>query len=374
MAIESGILDQVTQQFLEALSHDGSLIQKTAEMLFYYLVVIQLALSAIWMTLAGESLQKFLTRLVQMIFSFSFFYGLIQFGGQWIPQLLNGFIHLGQLAGVTSLDPSSIVDQGMSISGAIFKGFFGWGLLGHPWISLVGAIVCISILVLYGLMAAELAIVLVKSYILIATGGLFFAFGTSDYTQDMAKNYFRAAIGLGLQLMSLYLLLGVGQNIGSEWASMTALAAENHELMPMLVILAAVIVYYMILKNIPPFIAGLSSMGGFRNYGDAAVGMAINAGMSGANTLSNVKGLSGKGIQGLTQAGIGIGHALSSGFQGFRQGSNLVDGISKGAMSLGSHLGSATANTVKNMAMRQKQHLSTGQKFNQHMANKVKGK
>lgn len=374
MAIELGILDQVTQQFLEALSHDGRLIQKSAEMLFYYLVVIQLALSAIWMTLAGESVQKFLTRLVQMFFSFSFFYGLIQFGGQWIPQLLNGFIHIGQLAGVKSLDPSSIVDQGMSISGAIFKAFFNWGLLGHPWVSIVGAIVCISILVLYGLMAAELAIVLVKSYILIALGGLFFAFGASDYTEEMAKNYFRAAIGLGLQLMSLYLLLGVGQNIGTEWATMTAHAAEKHELMPMLVILAAVIVYYMILKNIPLFIAGLSSMGGFRNYGDAAVGMATNAGMSGANTLSNLKGLSGKGIQGLTQAGIGFGHALSSGSQGFRQRSNFIDGIAKGTRSVGSNVRYATANTVKNMAMRQNQNLSTGQKFNLHMANKIKWK
>ena len=41
--------------------------------------------------------------------------------------------------------------------------------------------------------------------------------------------------------------------------------------MPMLVILSAVIVYYLIIKNIPPFVAGLSGVGGFRNYGDAAV-------------------------------------------------------------------------------------------------------
>lgn len=372
--MDSGILDQVTQQFLTALHHDSRLIQHAAEMLFYYLATIQLALSALWMTLAGESLQRFVTRLIQLIFSFGFFYGLIQFGGQWIPQLFNGFIHLGQLAGVTSLDPSSILDQGMCISGAILKGFFGWGVLGHPWVSVVGGIICLSIVVLYGFMAAELTLVLVKSYILIAIGGLFFALGASDYTQDMIKNYFRAAIGLGLQLMSLYLLLGVGQNIGAEWASMTTLAAENHELMPMFVILAAVIVYYMILKNIPVFIAGLSGIGGFRNYGDAAVGMAINAGMSGVNALSNVKDLAGKGIQGLAQLVTGFGHAGTSGSQGFKQGSHVVSGIAKGAMNLGSHLASATANTVKNMAMRQKQHLSTGQKFNHHMANKVKGK
>ncbi|EDP46851.1 P-type conjugative transfer protein TrbL [Rickettsiella grylli] len=372
--MESGILDQVTQQFLTALSHDGALIQQAAERLFYYLVTIQLTLTAIWMTIAGESLQRFVTRLVQSSFLFGFFYALIQLSGQWIPQLLNGFIHLGQIAGITSLDPSSIIDQGISISGAIFKGFFDWGLLGHPWVSLVGATVCISILVLYGLMAAELAIVLVKSYILIATGSLFFAFGASEYTQDMAKSYFRAAIGLGLQLMSLYLLLGVGQNVGSEWATMTELAAKNHELMPMLVILAAVIVYYMILKNIPPFIAGLSGIGGFRNYGDTAVGTAINAGTSGASSLLRANAMTGKGIQGLAQLGAGLGHTASSGFQGFQQGNNLIHGLKKGVTNMGANLASATANTVKNMVMKQKQHFTMGQKFNHHMANKVKNK
>jgi len=107
-----GILDQVTQEFLTSLNRDGFLIQAAAKRLFYYLVMIQLALNALWMTVAGESLQGFISKLVQLAFSFGFFYALIQFGDQWIPQILNGFIHLGEVAGITSLDPSSIVDQG----------------------------------------------------------------------------------------------------------------------------------------------------------------------------------------------------------------------------------------------------------------------
>ena len=141
--------------------------------------------------------------------------------------------------------------------------------------------------------------------------------------------------------------------------------------MPMFVILAAVIVYYMILKNIPPFIAGLSGIGGFRNYGDTAVSTAINAGTGGASALL---GTTGKGIQGLAQFGTSLGHAGASGIQGFKQGSNLIHGLKVGATNMGANLASATANTVKNMAMRQKPHFTMGQKFNHHMANKVKGK
>ncbi len=373
MSVDAGILDQVTQQFLQALQHDAVCINQAAKQLFLYLVTIQLSLSALWMTLAGESLQRFIVRMVQLCFSFGFFFGLIQLGGQWIPALLNGFIHIGQTAGVQSLDPSSIIDQGASISSGILKGFFDWGLLSHVFVAMIGSIVCIAILVLYALIAAELAIILVKAYVLVATGGLFFAFGASDYTQKMAINYFQTAIGLGLQLMSLYLLLGVGQHIGSQWSEMTAEAAKQHQLIPMLVILAAVIVYYMILKNVPSFIAGLSGVGGFKNYGDAAVGMAINAGSTSTQLLSKSLNMVGTSVQRMTQAGMTTSSIskLARGSYQVTQGG--LRGVGAAVGNSASHVGSAMANTISNMATRQNTHMTIGQKINHHLANRVNG-
>lgn len=372
MISNTGILDQVTQEFLQALTKDGHAIQAAAQHIFYYLVVIQLSLSALWMTLAGESLQSFFSRMVQLCFSFGFFYGLLQLGGHWLPQILNGFIQLGQTGGVQSIDPSSIIDQGASISGTIFKAFFGWGLLDHPFVSVIGAIVCIAILVLYALIAAELTIVLVKSYLVVSVGALFFAFGVTDFTQAMAKNYFNAVIGLGLNLMSLYLLLGVGEHIGSQWAALTQQAAAQNELMPMLIILAAVIVYYMILKNVPQFIAGLSGVGGFRNYGEAAVGAAINAGTSGTNLLLNASGRVGGGIQGIAQTTM-AGHKIAQAAQhGFNQHSgNPIRSATSAFSSAVRHSGAAAFNTVKDVTMQENRHKSTGQKFNHHLNQKL---
>lgn len=371
MVVDVGILDQVTLQFMQALQRDMQIVQTAAKQLFYYLAVIQLSLTAIWMTLAGESLQRFLVRMVQLSFSFGVYFALIEFGGTWIPQILNGFVQLGQQAGVTSLDPSSIINQGCSIAAGIFQGFFGWGLLAHPFVAMVGAAICISILVLYGFIAAGLAISLVKAYILVSTGGLFFAFGGSEFTESMAKKYFNAVIGQGLYLMTLYFLLGVGQHVGSQWAQMTAQAAQHHELMPMFVILAAVIVYYMILQNIPPFIAGLSGVSGFQNHGNSAVGTAISAGASGANLLSKTTQLSGSGIQKFAELGRGAAHLTKSYFQA-KGSSTSFSGMKAGFKNVGTHLGSSIGNTVKDMATRQNKHLSMGQKFNSHLANKVK--
>ena len=245
--------------------------------------------------------------------------------------------------------------------------------MDHPFVSLVGGVVCIAVLVLYALMAAELTIVLVKSYLVISLGGLFFAFGASDYTQAMTRNYFNAVIGLGLNLMSLYLLLGVGQNIGTQWAAMTQQAASQNELMPMLIILAAVIVYYMILKNVPQFIASLSGVGGFRNYGDAAVATAINTGTSGMNMFLDAGSKVGGAAQMLTQATM-AGHKVMQGAQhayGQHPGSP-IQGLSNVLSTAAKHTGSAGFNTVKDLAIGQNKHQTAGQKFNHHLGNKLK--
>ena len=103
MVFNGEILDQVTQEFLKAMVADGHAIQNAAKQIFYYLALIQLALTALWMTIAGESMQRFFTRIVQLSFALGFFYGLMQFGGEWLPDIINGFVELGQKGGVNRL-------------------------------------------------------------------------------------------------------------------------------------------------------------------------------------------------------------------------------------------------------------------------------
>ncbi|MCH9770697.1 MAG: P-type conjugative transfer protein TrbL [Gammaproteobacteria bacterium] len=369
--MDHGLFDQVTQVFLRALQHDSHLLQMAARHVFESLVVIQLALTALMMVLAGESLQRFFVRLVGLFCTFGVFYTLVNESGYWVPALLNGFIEIGQKAGVTALDPSSMINQGLSIAGGIFKAFFNWGVLGHPFVSLIGGAICLAIVVLYALMAAELTIILVKTYVVIALGNLFFAFGGLECTRPMSVHYIKAAIGLGLQLLTLYVLLGVGQNMGAQWVVLTQQAATHHALMPMFVILAAVIVYYLLLKNIPPFIAGFSGVGGFRNYGDAAVATALNTGVNSMNFLQNNARRAGR----MAQAGselITAGGHVSKLFTGAftKHGKNL-SGLGRAAQSTTAQVSGAMANTLKNSVMRQQSHLSAGQKLNQHLANRV---
>lgn len=368
----AGILDQVTQEFLSAFQTDGTLFEQAGKHVFFYLCIIQLSLSAIWMVIAGESLQSLVSRFVQLCFMFGFFYGLIQLCSTWVPDLINGFIQLGQQGGVQSLDPSSIINQGISISSAIFQGFFNWGLLGHPFVSLIGAIVCLAILVIYALIAAELTIILVKSYVIVSIGSLFFAFGASEYTRTMTLKYISTAIGLGLQMMMLYLLLGVGQHIGNDWAAMTKMAADQHELMPMLVILAAVIVYYMVIKHVPVFVASLSGASGLRDYGGAAISTTLGAAYFGMNLAGSAKNFAGGVVRAGAQVGTSAAHMGATANNAFKKHGVTAAGFAHAAKSNFSNIASSAANTVKDMSKGNNKNLSTGQKFNHHFGNKVR--
>jgi len=224
---------------------------------------------------------------------------------------------------------------------------------------------------MYGFIAAELAIVLVKSYLLVSLAGLFFAFGASDITRTMTVQYLKTIVGIGLQLMALYFLISVGQNLGQDWVQLTSQAAEQHDLMPMMVILASVIIYYLMVKNIPTFIAGLSGVGGFRNYGDAAVGMAVNAGLQGARLVTQGQQVFGKGVQAAGQLAHSTAQSWQAGQQGWQQGSSSFNKMKQASKVLTSTLAHSALQTSKDAIMRQNSHLSMGQKFNRHMANQV---
>jgi hypothetical protein len=194
-----------------------------------------------------------------------------------------------------------------------------------------------------------------------------FTFGANEAVRPIAMNYFKAAIGIGLQLLTLYIIMGVGVQIGQGWSVLIGQAAANHELKPFLVVGAAVVVFYLIAKNVPPFIAGLSGVGGFKNFGDEAIGAVVAAGGVGAMAMQKASSgatggiqAMGQGIKGALQAGQYASQHQQSGMSGFQA-------AGKAAMGLAGSMGSA----IKDSVMKNNTHMSYGQKVNAAMSQKL---
>lgn len=365
--ISSGVLDQVLQEFLQALQGDYTRIENLAKGLFYYLAGIQIVISAIWLMFKGDPIEA-MVKTIQIFFTMAVFYTLVLFGGSWMPQIINGFISMGSTSsGISSLTPSSVMDQGVSIGFAIMDNFSHWGWVTHPFGSFLSCAILIAIIILYALLAAEIAIILIKSYVLVSVSGLMFAFGANEAVRPIAMNYFKSVIGIGLQLLTFYLIMGVGVQVGKDWATLIGQAALQYDLKPFLVVMAAVIVFYMVVKNVPPFIAGLTGMSGFRSYGDAAVSAAMTAGGVGARAAMTIATGGAGAAQAFGQFGKGVVQGVSSVTQNMKSGMQFHSAVGKTSTQMASSMGSS----IKDSVMKANQHMSFGQKFNAKMSEKM---
>ena len=118
-------LDQITQEFVDAVSQQGHLFEAQAKRIFYYLSLLQLSISGIWMMIAGNSLLQSVTQLIKTALLLSIFFAGITLAPTWIPTLINGFIEFGQQTGTMAIQPSSIFNQGLTIAGTILKSVGG---------------------------------------------------------------------------------------------------------------------------------------------------------------------------------------------------------------------------------------------------------
>jgi type IV secretion system protein TrbL len=71
----------------------------------------------------------------------------------------------------------------------------------------------------YGLLALQILITNIESYIIIGGGALLLGFNGSKWTQVFAEKYLGYAVSVGIKLFVLYLIVGLGQNLATTWVT-----------------------------------------------------------------------------------------------------------------------------------------------------------
>jgi type IV secretion system protein TrbL len=203
-------LDDVLQNYSAASSTWLTRVQPYALGLFVALAVLELAITGVRLALhhgssavLGPLLKRFLLISLGWLF-------LSQFP-LWLPRITQGFASAGQAAsGSTALSPSSILDIGISLSSNMLLASAGSGFLADPTGNIVGSIVALIVLVTFALIAAQLVLVLIESYIVLSAGILFLGFAGSRLTAPLAERFFLYAIEVGIRLFFLYVLVAIG--------------------------------------------------------------------------------------------------------------------------------------------------------------------
>lgn len=305
--MQVNVLDTIDEQFLTAFHSGMHAIAAGGTSLAYWLAYITLAFSTCMMLLQAEPLNKMLSKLLQMGLLFGIFFGLIKVCGTWIPQWINSFMKIGAQAGnLPGVDPSGIFDQGLYLSATIAKQVFTLGILHLPT-ALVALAAAFFIIIIYAFIAANLAVLLIKAYALITVGPIIFALGANEVTRPTVSNYVQKLIGMGLNILTMYLVLGAGIHIGESWVNIFKASASSGILnfMDIFIVIGGLMIFYQVVQNVPAFIATISGAGGFRDYGQAAMASAMAASVMAAKAVTGAPGAAAGALGAMGAAGHG---------------------------------------------------------------------
>src|SRR3989454_3733548 len=189
-----------------------------AQAVFWTLVLIELIWSAVWWVVDREDGLGVITALLRKVLAVGFFYALLLNGGTWIRAVIQGFSQAGSSAsGLADLSPTGVFDQGLALANKILNAVEGLGILEGVFPSLVAALTALVVVVSFAIIAAQLLVALVESFIVIGAGVLFVGFSGARWTKFFTERYLSYVASVGVKLFVLYLIMGLGMGIAARW-------------------------------------------------------------------------------------------------------------------------------------------------------------
>jgi type IV secretion system protein TrbL len=218
---DPGILDNLVRGYQDISASWLERIQPIAQRTFALLATLELAVSGLFWALERASLDAIAASLVRKIFVLSFLFSLLTLFPLWIPSITAGFDAAGQAASATgAVNPSQVLALGNSIAARMLLSFGSLGLLVNPVGVLLASFTALFVVLAFALIAAQLCLTLIETYIVITGGALFLGFAGFRVTAPLTEGYLAYAFQVGVKIYLLYLLTGVGTGLAQQWATL----------------------------------------------------------------------------------------------------------------------------------------------------------
>ena len=308
-----GILDQVVTEFATRATSWQTVVMNAAMFLFWTLGTISLVFTFGFMALRKADIGEFFAEFIRFILFFGFFLWLLRNGPAFANSIIQSLARIGeQASGVASVTPSGIVDIGFMILKQAFRNSSIWS----PVDSFIGVALSVGILILLAVVAVNMLLLLVSGWLLMYAGIFFLGFGGSRWTSDMALNYYKTVLGVAVQIMTMVLLVGIGNDLlSSFYARMNTGTLNFEELGVMLVFCVALL---MLVNRVPPLVAAIitgSGIGGAGGIGNFGAGAAIGAAMGAASMAAGAASVAGAAVMGGAASAAGGMSAIKAAFE-----------------------------------------------------------
>lgn len=339
-ATQTGVLDQVIQEFVSRAAAWQGVIMAAATWLFWTLGTISFTWTMGMLALRKADIGDFFSEFIRFTLFFGFFYWLLQNGPYFAETIINSLRQIGDnAAGTAGLSPSGVVDIGFMIWKQAISNLSGWS----PVDSLVGLVLSAGIMLALATIAVNMLLLLISGWILMYAGIFFLGFGGSRWTSDMAINYFKTVLGLAVQLLVMILLVGVGNNLlTSFYAKMNKATLNFEELGVMLVFCLALLT---LTGQVPKMVAGIiSGGGGGGGAGGFGAGAIAGAALGAAGTAAGAASMAGSAVMSGAQNISGGASAIKAAIQkaqGSADGGSGMPSLGAGSSEKGADSGSS---------------------------------
>lgn len=312
---DPNILDEVGKTYQDASAGWGTVLVPIAKSLFMKLALIELLWSGIWWVIERDDPNQVIVAVLRKIMPLMFFWAILLNFDTWIPAVIDSFSQAGQKAGnLPALTPSSVLDRGLEVATTICNAANAIGLFsGNASKFILAGLAALGILLCFGVIAGQMLVTLIESYIVVSGGVLFLGFAGSRWTTTFSEKYISYAVGVGVKLFVTYLIIGAGQHLSDTWAAKitTEMVVADY-----MTILAGALVYMFLAWQIPSLASSMLSGTVSMTLGAAAATAGtMAAGAAGAAGLAQAGVMAGAGsVAGAVQAGnAAISHAKEGG-------------------------------------------------------------
>lgn len=288
-------------------------VKSYADKLFWMLVSVDMAWSGVIYVLEKNDMGEIAISTVKKLLTIGFFWSLLQFSHTWIPAIIDSFRQIGMGAGgAAASTPDGIIVVGFELATAAFSAVKKLGAIDALAVILPVTAVSIIIFLSYVFIAAQLLVTLIESYIAVGAGVILLGFGGSRWTTDFATKYLQFAVGTGLKLMIIYMIVGAGQSLTS------SLQVSQSNLVESLLTSAGVsLVYAYLAIQIPSIASSMMSGSPSMTAGAmASTALTMGAAVAGGAAAAGAAGMGGAALGGGAVVGSGgLAKALGAGMQ-----------------------------------------------------------
>ncbi len=226
-ALAQEVAGDLTDEFRLAAGVWTDRLRPLAQRTFALLAGIEFAVSAMVWGLKRGSFDEAVGEFFLKCAVLSFLFMCLVFFDEWIPAIVNSFVLAGQTAaGVSELNPTEVIELGLELYSAMMENVFGLGMLLSPAQSFAAVWGGLVVLLAFGVIAAQLVILLIESYIAVTAGVFFLGFAAFRGTATFTDRYLVWAVGVGIRLFLVYLVIGIGVSVAEGWAEYIATVGE----------------------------------------------------------------------------------------------------------------------------------------------------